>query len=208
MTRFVLISDNHGQTNIKIPDGDVLIHCGDFSARGTMEDVIKMNSWMGKITNVRRKILGVGNHDGFTEKEKTFSKALMTNAELLIDEPFDINGLSCYATPWQPNYKNWSYNVELPLTRYELFCRIPNDTELLLCHCPPFGILDKGFKEDHAGDKMLLKRIRELKKLKYCFFGHLHSSRGIVVQDGITFVNCSVLDDHYKLAHEPIVIDI
>lgn len=49
--RFVCMSDTHSLIhNIKfdIPDGDVLIHAGDFSKCGHIDEVKSFNTWLGK----------------------------------------------------------------------------------------------------------------------------------------------------------------
>ena len=52
-TRIVCISDTHSQTDNEdfpsIPDGDILIHSGDFSNHGTHEDIEKFNAWLGTL---------------------------------------------------------------------------------------------------------------------------------------------------------------
>lgn len=48
--RFVCISDTHEKMDDLlplIPDGDVLIHAGDFTNYGDVSEVIKFNSQMG-----------------------------------------------------------------------------------------------------------------------------------------------------------------
>ena len=36
---------------------------------------------------------------------------------------------------------------------------IPDDTEILLTHSPPYGILDKTLKGEHVGSKELAERV-------------------------------------------------
>lgn len=48
--RIVCVSDTHSLTNhikFKIPDGDVLIHAGDVSQCGRVEEIIDFNDWLG-----------------------------------------------------------------------------------------------------------------------------------------------------------------
>ena len=50
--RFVCISDTHNvaekQGRMKIPDGDVLLHAGDFTVYGTPDEVHLVNEYLGK----------------------------------------------------------------------------------------------------------------------------------------------------------------
>ena len=46
------MSDTHSMTSklkIPIPEGDVFIHAGDFTNKGTLEEVKAFNSWIGKV---------------------------------------------------------------------------------------------------------------------------------------------------------------
>jgi predicted MPP superfamily phosphohydrolase len=52
--RVVCISDTHSLThNIKfdIPFGDILIHAGDFTKCGKMDEVVEFNDWIGLFTS-------------------------------------------------------------------------------------------------------------------------------------------------------------
>jgi hypothetical protein len=50
--RFVCISDTHTKLeqfkNLEIPDGDVLIHAGDFTMQGMPDEVDVVNKYLGK----------------------------------------------------------------------------------------------------------------------------------------------------------------
>ena len=62
--RFVHISDTHNKTNsekFKVPEGDVLLHTGDFTLKGTKEEVFEFNEWLGTLPH-KYKILICGNH--------------------------------------------------------------------------------------------------------------------------------------------------
>lgn len=51
-TRFVCISDTHSR-NFDVPDGDVLLHSGDLTMTGTLDDFEKTMEW---ITSLPHKI--------------------------------------------------------------------------------------------------------------------------------------------------------
>ena len=62
--RIVQISDTHGRHHLlkNLPDGDVLIHCGDFSDNGTEEEVLDFLNWFIDLPHPH-KIFVTGNHD-------------------------------------------------------------------------------------------------------------------------------------------------
>jgi 3',5'-cyclic AMP phosphodiesterase CpdA len=70
--RFVCISDTHEKLEEllpKIPDGDVLIHCGDFTNFGETEQILKFNNELGTLPH-KYKIVIAGNHEfGFEGNE-------------------------------------------------------------------------------------------------------------------------------------------
>lgn len=48
--RIVCVSDTHARHHLtEVPDGDVLVHAGDITRRGKLEDVESFNSWLGSL---------------------------------------------------------------------------------------------------------------------------------------------------------------
>ena len=63
--KIVCISDTHSlQHRMNIPDGDLLIHAGDVSSGGRIEEIEMFNEWMGSLPH-RHKVVIAGNHDFF-----------------------------------------------------------------------------------------------------------------------------------------------
>lgn len=63
--RIVCISDTHSMTSHMakgVPDGDVLIHAGDFTRCGHMSEVRQFNKWLGTLPH-KHKIVIAGNHE-------------------------------------------------------------------------------------------------------------------------------------------------
>lgn len=49
MIKFVCVSDTHNRAEeVQLPEGDVLIHCGDFTRSGTPNEVTAFNEWINK----------------------------------------------------------------------------------------------------------------------------------------------------------------
>ena len=47
VARVVCLGDTHGRhAEIDVPDGDVLVHSGDFSMLGSGEDIASFNLWL------------------------------------------------------------------------------------------------------------------------------------------------------------------
>jgi len=61
--RFVVISDTHNRHDmLKLPEGDVLIHCGDMSDDGALSEITVFNEWLGT-TPYKHRIVINGNHE-------------------------------------------------------------------------------------------------------------------------------------------------
>ena len=74
-----------------IPDGDVLIHAGDFTRCGHLQEVKEFNTWLGTLPH-KHKIVIAGNHElsfdqVFRDKMEK-SSAQNTNATESIEAPF------------------------------------------------------------------------------------------------------------------------
>jgi predicted MPP superfamily phosphohydrolase len=62
--RVVCISDTHDNTVPNVPNGDLLIHAGDLTNSGTVEDIQKQLDWLASLPH-RHKVFVAGNHDSY-----------------------------------------------------------------------------------------------------------------------------------------------
>ena len=207
--RLICLSDTHSEIIDNVPDGDVLIFAGDFSGMGTMMDVLNFKSWLNSLPH-RKKICIAGNHDRYLAEYNHIGRLLLESEDTvyLEDSSIIIDGLKFYGSPWSPEFNNWFFMKPRGDEMAKVWAKIPTDTNVLLTHCPPYGILDKNNRHQSCGCWDLAHRIKQLKQLKLHVFGHLHESHGILEKDGVKFVNCSVLDDIYANVFEPIVIEV
>jgi Icc-related predicted phosphoesterase len=187
-----------------LPAGDIIIHCGDYSnGFDKFQDTqfVSFIKWFGSL-DYEYKIFIPGNHDSFMTNLSKKSVELIDTfgITLLLDSSIVINGFKIYGTPWIPKIWKWYFMDDEEGLR-KRFEKIPEDTNILITHTPPFGILDQTFFE-HVGSKALLERVMELKDLQIHLFGHIHESRGMEKRDGIRFVNASLFKankDHFLL---------
>jgi predicted phosphohydrolase len=102
--RLVLISDTHQRHDrLVVPDGDVLVHAGDFSTRGGVEEVARFNAWLGTLPH-KHKVVIAGNHDFLFEREPVLARSMLTNATYLEDSGVTIEGVRFWGSPWQPRF--------------------------------------------------------------------------------------------------------
>ena len=95
--RIVCISDTHGQhAKVSVPDGDLLIHAGDFMAFGTKpKEIIQFNQWLGVLPH-QHKIVIAGNHDVMFERHSAIARDLLNNAIYLENSGTEIAGLKIW----------------------------------------------------------------------------------------------------------------
>ena len=141
--RIVCLSDTHNlHSAFAVPEGDVLVHAGDATLRGTREEVVAFDAWLGTLPH-RHKVLVAGNHDWLFEREPDRARGMITNATYLQDEGVTIDGLAFWGSPWQPWFLSWAFNLQRGAPLREKWDRIPAATDVLITHGPPHGILDR-----------------------------------------------------------------
>lgn len=207
--RIVCISDTHNINEaLEVPDGDLLIHAGDATAEGERWEMEKFAEWFKALPH-RHKIFVAGNHDWMFERENAEARSLFDGVHYLEDDGVTIEGLKIHGSPWTPQYKHyvWAYILDRGLPLAEKWAMIPEDADILVTHCPPYGIMDASGSGEHAGCEDLRRRVVGLKPRLHVF-GHMHPSHGVLEQDGTIFVNASISgDEGYKPDYLPVVID-
>jgi Icc-related predicted phosphoesterase len=194
MLRFVITSDTHGfHRGMKMPDGDVLIHCGDFSRDyGAWMDTVRFASWMAKQPH-KHKILCAGNHDYAIHEAPTKALTLFKEhgVHMLGMHPVEIQGITIDGGPWMPispSNPSWGFEME-PEERETHWSRIKK-ADVLVSHSPPMGILDRNERGTRVGCEVLRKHVFRIKPTIHCF-GHVHECRGSYQENGIGFINAS-----------------
>ncbi len=214
--KIVCISDTHNcNAEIQVPDGDILIHAGDATIRGTQPEVEEFLSWFSALPH-RQKIFVAGNHDWLYEHDNRFARLLTadSNIKYLEDSFIEIEGLKIYGSPWQPRFFDWAFNLNRGREIAEKWQMIPDDADVLITHGPPHGILDEVAKKywtENTGCEELRKKIEQISrsgKLKLHVFGHIHCGYGQHTEFGVKFVNASVCDESYAPTQPPIVVEI
>lgn len=216
--KIVAISDTHEQhKNVTLPKGDILIHCGDSTNQGSLLKYKDFITWMGK-QDFTHKICIFGNHElGFSKqykKTEAVNLCKSNNVILLDNSGIELNGLKFWGSPATPKFFNWEFNYNRGKEIAEVWAKIPNDTNILITHGPPAGILDLvlndfGDPNQHEGCSDLRNRIEELSELKVHLYGHLHlQGSNIAKLNGKIFGNAAICDDKYKTVHKPLEIEI
>lgn len=221
MIKICAISDTHTYHNqLTIPECDLLLHAGDFTSMGSLTDVTSFASWFSK-QPAKHKIAIPGNHDFFCEDNSYIAKEIFkqVGTTLLIDQAITIEGVNIYGSPWQPWFHSWAFNFPehepaKSKKAEETWKLIPDNTNILLVHGPPYNILDKvmhprQWEDPNVGCKALRKRIQELHDLKLVITGHIHEANGHIKLNNIDIYNVAIcqLGNQFSNTREPVTIE-
>ena len=166
--RLVHMSDTHNYLScdgepVALPDGDVLLHTGDFTNRGTLEEFDQFNAWLGTVAaRFPVRIVVIGNHDVYQHRaDWPMMAARLTNATAvpvfeMVEVPFPstadgvtVAPLRVFGAPWH-YFHDWDYRPRLAdltgpfpvppgASRYH---EMPSGTDVLMTHGPRYSVLD------------------------------------------------------------------
>ena len=230
--KITFISDTHtymydkNYKELILPEGDVLCFTGDIMSSGHNEgEILHFLNWFSK-QPFKYKIFIAGNHDRLFETQPLIVNEIISKYQdygivYLKDSFFVYEGIKFYGTPYQPFFCNWAFNVKDFDKLVFIYQQIPDDVDVLLTHCPPYGILDQSHKsnyrnldgEEHLGS-MELKEVLAEKSLKKCnprvvAFGHIHGDGGKMINiDNTIYINASLCDEFYEPTNKIITIEL
>lgn len=204
----VVVSDTHGfegQLGDKLPDGDVLLHLGDFALEGSHEKETRglkaFDQWLAKQSH-DYKIVIRGNHDPIRGTFPVSKAMYVTNPTSI-----NVGGFEFALVP-HCNARKLSASGGLPPT-----------CDLIASHVPPFKVLDKTYSGKHVGSSFLNNVVREmaLGPPRLWLVGHIHESRGVTKRkfarnkhQETTVINASSANPGCAthLNHGPVVVRI
>lgn len=191
MKRFVLVSDTHNHRP-SLPEGDILLHAGDFTMNGSMKETINAMEWVGvQASKFEHVVITGGNHDFFmwhlsqemgTQAVRDFVfKHAGPNVMYLENELWatELEGktFSVYGSPVQPVFGEMAWNVERGPAIKAVWDNIPTwGVDVLMTHGPAYHLLDWVGK-DRVGC-VDLKEALDRVQPKLHVFGHIHAAYG------------------------------
>jgi predicted phosphodiesterase len=161
-----LIVDPESRSDI-LPDGDLLLHLGDFARDGSRETqqngVLEFDSWLAKQPH-KYKIVVRGNHDPWSCEFSQSGAWYITKPATAM-----IGGFELAMIP---------HGSARTLTASG---GLPSSCDILATHVPPYKTLDRTFTGKHAGSQFLTKTVRNMgdKAPRLWLCGHIHEGRGI-----------------------------
>ncbi|KAK4166035.1 putative rhamnogalacturonate lyase C [Cladorrhinum sp. PSN259] len=197
--RVVCLSDTHALTlpPSAIPDGDLLIHCGDLTNDGTVEEIQAQVDWLESINGrYKYKVAVGGNHDGWLDKivrrkglcggeakgRKVDWKGIKyLEGELVTIEFEGRRKLNVFGKGDVPRCGGDEFAFQYDRDKHPWKGAIPDETDLLVTHGPPRHHRDLGL-----GCDGLLEEVWRVKP-KLHVFGHTHWGNG---REAVYFDEC------------------
>ena len=206
------ISDLHGYRP-NLSGGDLLIIAGDLTATDTASAYRDFAGWLRSL-DYETIIIVPGNHDGaLGYSDLPWSDD--SRVKFLCDSGVAIKGYQVWGSPWtlafpgqHPSAMAYALDNHAEIdARFEL---IPEGTNILVTHAPPYGIRDciedsRGFPLN-VGSQSLLKHVKRVCPELHVY-GHIHEGYG-ECPFKTHFVNASQVDKFYNHVNKPIRIHL
>jgi Icc-related predicted phosphoesterase len=202
---------------IDLPRGDVLVLAGDLFANSVGDPdadaafqrghLLRLDEHVARL-GYERVVAIAGNHDWVFERIPDVARELRA-ITYLRDGGVTIGGLRFWGSPWTPEFFSWAFMLPQRSDELaEVWAQIPQGTDVLVTHGPPFGILDRPYgRGRNAGCPLLLERVLEVKPRVH-IFGHIHAGHGVESRGPTRFANVALCNETYDPVQPPIVIDL
>lgn len=177
------LSDTHGlHRQIEhLPLADVVVHSGDFCEEGTIKELEDFVEWFATLPH-KHKVFVAGNHDVCLHGATI--DGLPDGVHYLCNSGLEIDGVRFYGVPM--------FVADELSGEYDKFIeQIPAETDILITHQPPYGILDNA-EGIHYGNASLLIQVLDIKPLLH-LFGHVHKGNGKSVLRDTLYVNACIV---------------
>jgi len=197
--RLVHISDTHdGHDGLIVPDGDILIHSGDFTNHGNPSEVARFAAFLSAQPH-RHKIVVAGNHELDLGSSSPAQIAALLGPGIIVlqDSGVNIDGIDIWGSSWN-NCQGMAWGAS-ESERETQWAHIPPSTDILITHNPPFGVMDLAWLSrtkphapcdycegspdhgnfEHWGCKALRRRLQGGLSVALHLFGHVHDEVGV-----------------------------
>jgi hypothetical protein len=204
--RVVAVADTHRWEKdlTPVPEGDLFVHAGDLLDYGSLEELAPVARWLRALPH-RHKVVIAGNHEwcfARPEEREQAIELLGPDVHYLEDSSVEIEGLSIYGSPWQPEFGGWAFNLPRGEALRARWDAIPTGVDILITHGPPRGFGDETPHGSAGCDELLvaLGRVRPLLHL----FGHIHEAGGVFEYEGTVLANVTTA----SCDRAPTVLDV
>jgi len=214
------ISDTHNEhEGLKVPNADMVIHCGDESTHGNARmnepEARRFFEWYSAL-EIQNKVYVPGNHSTAVEQGLIRAEEYADICFLIHDQT-EIGDLKIFGSPYTPRFFDWAYmkkRTELDI----VWQAIPDCLDILVTHGPPKGILDITPDIDsgylvQVGCAALRRHVDNRIQPQIHAFGHIHdekniSNYGMYTRGKTQFINCSCCDLAGRLKNNGFVLEV
>ena len=200
--RILHISDTHGfhRQLSNLPKVDIIIHSGDVSWAGSSSEILDFIEWFGEL-DYRYKIFIGGNHDDSLDgvDRASIQGLLPDNCFYLYNSGVTIDEVKFWGIPF-------FLSNDLSGDSFAVMSQIPPETDILITHRPPLGVLDCADNINY-GCADMLDAVSNICP-QYHLFGHIHDAYGIEKSEHTIFANAALVDEDYRLRNKPFVFCI
>ena len=168
--RVVVTADTH-DCQPHLLAGDVLIHAGDLTTDGTVDQVSAAAAWL-RAQPHSVKLVVAGNHDRALEHRRD----LLAGLTYLQDCGVVVGGMRFWGSPWTPPWQNFAFMQEAS-ERRAAWDKIPKGLDVLITHGPPMDVLDRTISGVHVGCPLLYTAV-QAQMPRFHVFGHIHEGFG------------------------------
>jgi len=205
----VMTSDTH-MAIPQVPDADIFIHAGDGTYTGSTHALRDWFQWMERLPH-EHKLFIAGNHDwGFDlhpGKHQQIMKEEYPSLTYLENSGCVVKGLKFWGSPVQPHFFQWAFQKNRGKELREHWAQIPDDTDVLITHGPPWSFGDTNANDKRFGDQDLLDRVLEVNPRLHVY-GHAHHGYGVYGNEHTIFVNAAHMSESYTPMNDPIKITL
>jgi hypothetical protein len=197
------------------PDIDILIHCGDFlvHSSGRPAAIRDFFEWLASIP-ARHRVVIFGNHEKALDhgsRSVHHVEALLASLDLsdrirllhntAISLPVRAGrSVKIYGSPHTADrgfIKRANAFALHAQHLQQVWAQIPDDTEILVTHSPPYGVLDEGRGQSRLGDPELLRWYHQRQAAGASLpllhvFGHCHEGYGFCRTASTLLVNAAI----------------
>lgn len=123
-----------------------------------------------------------------------------------------IDGVRFYGAPYvvlgHGMTVRWGFSLtDAEITAMRIWERIPSNTDVLITHGPPFGIMDRSFI-GNVGDDFLLLEVMERVHPRVHIFGHIHNQQGECTVGRTRFINAASQGEYDTPLLEPMRVRV
>lgn len=207
--RVLHVSDTHGRfPDLPLDGVEVIVHSGDLMPNISCQREVECTfqpHWCAEKEGIfdlwragRPVIFCAGNHDFVQPKWD----GILDCTNKIVEH----GGLRFYGFPYVPAFGDWNWGCsgEELRARFEPVGRMVNrgDVDVLVCHCPPWGVLDEvpcgewfgGDGGKNIGNPALSFWLRHWKRKPLAILcGHVHESHGTEVREGVLVSNTATI---------------